>query len=430
MKKRIALGVLALAIVGTFIGLDRAAANAARDMNAVYRKTPYKPSAAGAALHERLFIADLHADPLLWNRDLNQRAAVGHIDVPRLLEGNVGLQIFGVVTKTPKNMNPDRNDASTDNIRLLFTAQRRPPLTWTSLKARALHQASQLQEMSAASNGRLVLLRSQRDLSAFIEARKQDPKKVGALLSLEGLHALEGDGSNLDDLHEAGFRMLGMAHFFDNEVSGSAHGVEKHGLTELGKDLVRRIEEKGITIDLAHASAKTIDEVLAIAKKPVVVSHTGVKGTCDNNRNLSDAQLRKLAANGAVVGIGYWKTATCGTDAKSIARAIRHAVDVMGVKHVALGSDFDGAVAVPFDVAGLVELTDALLAAGFREKELEAIMGGNVLRVLTGNLRGELGREGANRCSLALRLTPPRPSPLARSACGRGSCAPLSLRSA
>lgn len=386
VKKRIGLAVFALVITGTFIGLDRAAANAARDMNQVYRKEPYRPTAAGAAMHRRLFIADLHADPLLWNRDLNERATVGHVDVPRLLEGNVGLQVFGVVTKTPRKMNTDRNDDSTDNIRLLFAAQRRPPSTWASLKSRAIHQAEQLQAMSEASGGKLVLLRSRRELDAFVEARRADPNRVGALLSLEGMHALEGDPANLEALHAAGFRMLGMAHFFDNEVSGSAHGVEKHGLTALGKELVSRMEEKGITIDLAHASAKAIDEVLAVARKPVVVSHTGVKGTCDNNRNLSDAQLRRLAANGAVVGIGFWRTATCGTDAKAIARAIRHAVEVVGVRHVALGSDFDGAVAVPFDAAGLVELTDALVASGFGEEELEAVMGGNVLRVLKQNL--------------------------------------------
>lgn len=389
MKKRIVLGALLLVPAVALVGLDRAAANAMREMNQVHRTRPYRPTDAGAALHRRLFIADLHADPLLWNRDLNVRSTVGHVDVPRLIEGNVALQVFGVVTKTPRKMNPDRNDDRTDNIRLLFAAQRRPPSTWTSLKARALHQAEQLHEASEASGGRLVLLRSRRDLDAFLEARQKEPGMVGALLSLEGMHALEGDAANLEALHVAGFRMLGLAHFFDNEVSGSAHGVKKHGLTALGRELVRRIEEKGISLDLAHASAKAIDEVLEVATRPVVVSHTGVKGTCDNNRNLSDEQLRRLAANGAVIGIGYWKTATCGTDAKAIARAIRHAVSVAGVEHVALGSDFDGAVATPFDAAGLVELTDALLAEGFDEASIAAIMGGNVLRVLRHNLPEE-----------------------------------------
>lgn len=389
MKKRIVLVALALLVPATLFALDRAAASAERGMNGVHRTAPYQATDAGQALHRRLFIADLHADPLLWNRDLNQRSSVGHIDVPRLIEGNVGLQVFGVVTKTPRKMNVDRNDDSTDSISLLFAAQRRPPNTWVSLKARALHQASELRRTSEASGGRLALVRTRADLDAFVKARAGQPETVAGLLSLEGLHALEGDADAVDTLFDAGFRMLGFAHFFDNAFSGSAHGVKKAGLSESGRALVARMEALGITLDLAHASAATFDEVLAMAKKPVVVSHGGVKGTCDNNRNLTDDQLRKLARNGGVVGIGYWKTATCGTDAKAIAKAIRHAVKVAGVDHVGLGSDFDGAVSTPFDAAGLVELTDALLAAGLDEQAIAKVMGGNVLRVLRANLPAE-----------------------------------------
>ena len=139
-------------------------------------------------------------------------------------------------------------------------------------------------------------------------------------------------------------------------------------------------------VDLAHASAATIDDVVAVATRPLVVSHTGVRGTCDNNRNLSDEQLRKIAAKGGVIGIGYWDTATCGTDARAVARAIRHASEVVGVEHVALGSDFDGSVTEPFDTTGVVLVTDALLAEGFTDEEVAAIMGGNVFRLLAETL--------------------------------------------
>ena len=139
-------------------------------------------------------------------------------------------------------------------------------------------------------------------------------------------------------------------------------------------------------VDLAHASAATIDDVLAVAARPVVVSHTGVRGTCDNNRNLSDEQLRKIAAKGGVIGIGYWDAATCGTDARAVARAVRHAANVVGVEHVALGSDFDGAVTEPFDTTGVVLVTDALLEEGFTEEEVGAVLGGNVFRLLAETL--------------------------------------------
>jgi membrane dipeptidase len=126
--------------------------------------------------------------------------------------------------------------------------------------------------------------------------------------------------------------------------------------------------------------------VLAMASRPVVVSHTGVKGTCDNRRNLSDAQLRAVAANGGLVGIGFWETAMCGKDAADIAKAARYVAGLVGVDHVALGSDFDGAVPVPFDATGLVTLTEALLAAGFSPEDTAKVMGGNEVRFFLENL--------------------------------------------
>ncbi|MGY8639363.1 membrane dipeptidase, partial [Bradyrhizobium sp. 14AA] len=116
------------------------------------------------------------------------------------------------------------------------------------------------------------------------------------------------------------------------------------------------------------------------------ISHTGVKGTCDNNRNLSDDQLKALAAKGGLIGIGYWETAVCGKDAAAVARAIQHAAGVAGIDHVALGSDFDGAVAMPFATTGLVQITDALQSAGFSYADTGKAMGGNEIRFLLENL--------------------------------------------
>jgi len=187
-------------------------------------------------------------------------------------------------------------------------------------------------------------------------------------------------------LFDAGIRMMAPTHFFDNDIGGSAPGVEKGGLTDKGREMIKRMEAKRMIVDLAHASAKTIDDVLAIATRPVVVSHTGVKGTCDNNRNLSDDQLKAIAKTGGVIGIGFWDTAVCGNDAKAIARAIRYAANLVGVEHVGLGSDYDGAIPAPFDTSGVVEITDALMAEGFTEQEIGMIMGRNVLRLLVQNL--------------------------------------------
>jgi membrane dipeptidase len=353
-----------------------------RRMNATIGEPPYAASERAKALHKNLRVADLHADTLMWDRDLLKRGDWGHVDLPRLVEGNVAVQAFTVVTKTPRGMNIESNSGDTDNITLLAIAERWPVTSWLSLTERALYQAGRLQEASARSNGKLVILRTRQDVTNFLERRKTDTEIVGGFLGLEGAHALEGNTANLDRLYDAGFRMIGMAHFFDNEMAGSAHGVEKYGLTDKGRELARRMEEKRVFIDLAHASPKTIDDVLRIATRPVIVSHTGVKGTCDNRRNLSDDHLKAIANNGGIVGIGFWDTAVCGGDAAAIAKAIRHATNLMGVDHVALGSDFDGAIEAPFDATGMVQITDALLRENFNEGEIRKIMGENVIRTL------------------------------------------------
>jgi membrane dipeptidase len=365
--------------------------------NRALRAPPYAASERALGLHSALYVADLHADTLLWDRDPLARSPRGHADLPRLAEGGVALQVFAAVTKAPRGLNVERNAADTDNITPLVVAARWPPRTWTSLKERALYQARKLHEAAARSGGRLVFIRSAEDLERHRRGRdewrerntgprQRESAPVAALLAVEGAHALDGDVRNLDALFGAGFRMIGLAHFFDNEFAGSAHGVGKGGLTAAGLELVRGMERRGVVVDLSHASARTFDDVLAVATRPVVVSHTGVRATCDNARNLSDEQLRKIAATGGVVGVGFWETAVCGHEARSIARAIRHAADVAGADHVALGSDFDGAVTTPFDASGLALVTEALLAENFTEDEIRKIMGDNVLRVLAATL--------------------------------------------
>jgi len=388
MKKKIliALGVILLLLLGTFFFV--LPAQLEKRLNFTLNPPPYLASERAVELHKKLLVADLHADSLLWDRDLLDHATRGHVDVPRLIEGNVALQSFTVVTKTPYvwKMNIERNDDSTDNITILAIAQRWPTATWSSLTQRALYQAKKLQDTAARSGGKFTLIRTSAELSSYLDRRITEPHITAGFLGIEGAQALDGNLDNIDVLFDAGFRMMSPSHFFDTDIGGSAHGVDKGGLTDKGKEMVRRMEAKHMIVDVAHASAKTIDDVLAIATRPVFVSHGGVKGTCDNQRNLSDEQLKGIARTGGVIGIGYWDTAVCGTDAKAIARAIRYTANLAGVDHVGLGSDFDGAVVTPFDTSGLVQITDALLAEGFTDEEIGKIMGRNVLRLLIQNL--------------------------------------------
>lgn len=387
LMKRLLWILFAFLLLGLLSFFTWMPAVADRLFNRVAESGPYPASPAAQALHERLFVADLHADQLLWGRDPLARADYGHVDVPRLREGNVGLQVFSVVTKSPWGQNYEQNEGDSDRITLLVAAQRWPVAAWTSLKERALYQARRLREAAARSEEGLVLIRSAGDLAQFLERRAAEPDLVAGLLAIEGLHALEGELANVDAFYEAGFRMMAPTHMFDNAVAGSAHGVAQGGLTELGRQVIRRMEELGIVVDLAHVSPRAIDEVLEMATRPVVVSHTGVQGTCPGPRNLSDRQIREIAATGGVIGIGFWEGAVCGAAPADIARAVRHVVDLVGADHVALGSDFDGTVRTPFDASGLVQVTEALIEAGFSEAEIRKIMGENLLRVLRQTLR-------------------------------------------
>lgn len=345
---------------------------------------PGWPAVSGDArrLHERLLVADLHADALLWERDLLRRGRWGHVDVPRLVEGRVALQAFTVVTRTSGSVGLEGNADTTDHITLLAVLQGWPPRTWRSLVERALHQAGRLRRFASESDGRLVLIRTRQDLEERLAKADAEGTPVAGFLGLEGAHALGGELASLDRLHEAGFRMIGLVHFFDNDVGGSAHGVERGGLTPFGERVLDRMAQLGMAVDLAHASPTLIDDVLARTTGPVIVSHTGVKGTCDNPRNLDDERLAAIGARGGVVGIGLWETALCGVTPADWARAVRHATRVMGVDHVALGSDWDGAVTAVVDAAETVRLTQALMDEGFTAEEITGIMGRNVTRVL------------------------------------------------
>lgn len=385
MRRRAALAAAAGAVGAAAAAgplLDRYAARVEARMNPVTAGPWPAPSLRALALHATLQIADLHADSLLFGRDLLRRSAVGHVDVPRMQAGNLALEVFSMPTKTPRHMNYEHNTDETDDVITLALAKRWPRATWRSLTARALHFAAQAERFAARSDGALRIIRTRGDLAAFLAERAERPSLTAAVLSIEGAHALDDDPANVDVVFDAGVRMISPTHFFDTAFGGSAHGMEQGGLTAKGREMIGRMEARGLVLDLAHASAATIDDALSMATRPVVASHTGVTGVCDNSRNLSDEHLAGIAATGGVVGIGFWDVATGGREPEWIARSIAYAVERIGPEHVGLGSDWDGAVEVPFDAAHLAILTDQLLRAGLDEASIRLVMGENVLRVL------------------------------------------------
>ena len=380
----VALALIALVAVGFFAvapGLIEAS------MNRIDGKPLIPVSAQARALHQTLTIVDLHSDTLMWDRDLLAKGNRGHEDLPRLQAGNVALQVFSSVTKTPRGQNYDANGADTDNIAPLVIAQLQPVRTWGSLLQRSLYHGEKLDRAVAGSRGALVEVSDEGSLDALLAARRAAKRPVGAMISIEGLQDLEADLRNLDRLHRAGFRMASLTHFFDNDLAGSMHGLKKGGLTAKGRAAVRRMEALGMIVDVAHCSHACVADILAMAQRPVVSSHGGVQATCKVNRNLTDDEIRGVARTGGVVGIGYWEGAVCSTDPRATAKAIKHVRDLVGIDHVALGSDYDGATTVRFDTSQLVQVTQALMDEDFTPGEIRQVMGENALRVIRAGIQ-------------------------------------------
>ena len=381
--KRVLTLTAVLSAIGFVLFFALAPGLIERQRNPVSEHEPYPVSEKAKRLHHSLIIGDWHADSLLWKRDLLERSTRGQLDFPRLQAGNVAVQVFTAVTKSPKGQNYDHNhsDAS-DNITLLAFAQLWPIKTWGSLLERALYQAQKLHAFEAAAPDQIKIIQSRGDLEHVLEQRRRGGRVIGSLLGIEGAHPLEGDLKNLDLLVTAGYRVIALQHFFDNKLGGSLHGAGNQGLTDFGRRVVKAVETRNLILDVAHSSPQVVRDVLEITTTPIILSHTGVFSACQVKRNIPDALMQKIAATGGVIGIGYWADVTCDESPTGVAQVIGAAVALVGEDHVSLGSDFDGAVQTGFDASELPALTHALLKQGLTEVQIKKVMGENMMRVL------------------------------------------------
>jgi membrane dipeptidase len=324
-------------------------------------------SDAARALHDEHPAIDLHADTLMWSRwigyDMHKAhepplpfaALGGHVDLPRMREGGMGAQFFGLVSlplaERPRGM------------------------------ARTVHEQIDALEHQMKP-GALRLARTAADIEA---CRKEGA--VAALLGIEGAHALEGSLDNVDVFARRGVRYLGFLHFSSNEAGYPAYGrgERDEGLTPWGFELVERCENAGVIVDLAHINKRGFLDACSVARKPPIVSHTGVLGAFEHWRNIDDEQLKSVADKGGVVGVIFCPRFVGGDGLEPVVRHLKHILDVVGEDAPALGSDWDGFI-VPTrplqDPRGLPLLTDALLAAGVSERTIGKILRENVMRVL------------------------------------------------
>lgn len=326
--------------------------------------------------HRNNMVVDLHNDTLLLERNFTNRSNVGHIDIPRAEDGGVNLLTFAVATEVPQGANKDKTDHNRVDVLKLAYGARFSEMTLMSPMDRVKHQAGRFNALVAQSGGRMRQVLAKRDLEIV-----RSGQAMGGILGFEGAHAVGDKPENIDLLFDMGYRVAGLAHFQDNIYAGSAHGWNKYGLTTDGKKLVQRCVELGMIIDAAHLSPAGIDDLLAITDGPILVSHTGVRGKINNNRNITDAHAAEIAKRGGVIGVGFWDE-TCGDNSpEAIVDMIQYIVDQFGEDSVGLGSDFDGGITPAFDISQLPVITQVMMDRGMSEATMKKVLGENGLRL-------------------------------------------------
>ena len=372
--------IIILIVIGFFMFFP---AQLDKQTNLIHGSTLPVITEQAKTLHAELFIGDWHSDTLLWKRNLMNKHDYGHVDIHRLQQGKLALQMFTTVTKSSDGINYETNSSdASDNITKLALVSLWPTNTWNNLVERALFQANKALILANVFPQQVSLITTKSDLSEYILQRETNPQLLGMLLGTEGSHALDGDLNNIQRLFDSGFRMMSLQHFFDNQLGGSLHGESAEGLTVFGREALQKMQSLGIMLDVSHSSEQVVKDVLAISRQPLLVSHTGFYGHCPSPRNISDKLMQQIAIKGGLIAVGYWDGAVCKPNVNEIAKAIKYGIELVGIEHIALGSDYDGATSVPFDTSELIYLTQALLDIGLSELQIKQVMGANMLRYL------------------------------------------------
>ncbi len=361
------------------------------------------------AIHRRATVVDMHSDTVLRmlnGFNLAERDSTGDMDLPRLAAGGVDLQVFAcwVATETPPDSCVGRVDRMID-----------------SLDAQIGRNSGQIGFCHTADEAERLI----------------GEGKIAAFVGIENGVAIADDTCALQHFYDRGVRYMTLTHTASSDwcISSADTAPAFDGLTPFGEEVVRMMNRMGMIIDISHAHPKAVEKVLALSTDPVIASHSCARALCDHDRNLTDDQIKAVAANGGVIGINYfsaylsdeynrvsdsvWETRrplfdsirTLYADNDSLARVERrrlyhdvsavidslvpldigtvvdhidHIVKLVGVDYVGLGSDFDGVPSMPQgleDCSGLPNITAELVARGYSEEDIDKILGGNFMRV-------------------------------------------------
>jgi membrane dipeptidase len=368
-------------------------------------------------LHQKAVLVDTHNDVLsssvLEGKDISHRLTTGQSDFVRWKEGGLDVQFFSVWTdKTPRNKEGFFKDANQEIDSLEIIALRNP--------------------------SQMVLATNYKQVKKGIRQ-----KKLVGLIGVEGGHMIEDDLKKLDSLQERGMRYMTLTWNNSTSWATSAMDETQHsdslphkGLTEFGKQIVRRMNELGVIVDLSHTGERTFYDALATVTKPVLLSHSSVWNICPVFRNVKDDQIKAVAKNGGVICINFYSgfidsnfakkmDQLEGTEGKRIKDSIGQNVDaaklneiwakyfsqklgpyrptisklvdhidyivkLVGDDYVGIGSDFDGVSSVPVgldDVTKYPLITEELKRRDYSNKSIKKILGGNVMRVMKANFK-------------------------------------------
>jgi microsomal dipeptidase-like Zn-dependent dipeptidase len=246
------------------------------------------------------------------------------------------------------------------------------------------HIFDQIEQMASRNSDHLAVAHSPADL---LPNKLAGRKSI--LLGIENGLALEGQLENVEHFARRGIVYITLCHNGDNDLCDSAKGSETHGgVSTFGEQVIKEMNRLGILVDLSHAHERTFYDTLAISTRPVVCSHSSVRTLCDHPRNLTDDQMRRLAQQGGVMQVTLYPGFLCSqpSDATilNFMEHLDHAVRLMGIDHVGIGSDFDGDGGVPglAHAGELLNYTRQLLARRYNEEDIAKLWGGNFLRLL------------------------------------------------
>ena len=338
---------------------------------------------AAKQLHQRILTLDTHCDtPMFFPQGIHfeQRDKRILVDLHKMTDGHQDAVIMAAYLPQPK-------------LGDTFSATLQQSSSFEGVRDKAFATTpysyangifDQIEAIVGQNSRYLSLARTPADLYAD---KQQGRKSI--MFAIENGLALEHDLSNVKRFAQRGVVYITLCHNGDNDICDSARGCNTHdGVSQFGEQVIRQMNACGIMVDLSHAGEKSFYDALQISETPIVCSHSNCRALCDHPRNLTDDQLRALAARGGVAHTTLYGGFLRKQGEASILDAIshlEHAIEVMGIDHVGLGTDFDGDGGVRgiADSSELINFTLHLLRRKYSERDIRKIWGGNWLRVMT-----------------------------------------------